>query len=86
MIELGSGNAEKTQTIIEAFMRQRQELLFIPVDISASVLAESSHALLDSYPRLRINAYAADYFQALGALPPLGRTPVLVLFLGSKHW
>ena len=84
LIELGSGSAEKTRTLIDAFMRQRQELLFIPVDISASALAESSHALLDSYPRLRINAYAADYFQALDALPPLGPNPVLVLFLGSN--
>ncbi|HMH42660.1 MAG TPA: L-histidine N(alpha)-methyltransferase [Pyrinomonadaceae bacterium] len=84
MIELGSGSAEKTRAIIDAFMRQRQELLFIPVDISASALAESSHALLDSYPKLRINAYAADYFQALDALPPLGPNPVLVLFLGSN--
>lgn len=84
MIELGSGSAEKTRAIIDAFMRQREELLFIPVDISASALAESSHALLDSYPKLRINAYAADYFQALDALPPLGPNPVLVLFLGSN--
>lgn len=84
LIELGSGSAEKTRTIIDAFMKRRKELLFIPVDISASALAESSHALLDSYPRLRINAYAADYFQALEALPPLGPHPVLVLFLGSN--
>ncbi|MFN2576540.1 MAG: L-histidine N(alpha)-methyltransferase [Pyrinomonadaceae bacterium] len=84
LIELGSGSAEKTRTIIDAFMRRSQELLFIPVDISASALAESSHALLDSYPRLRINAYAADYFQALDALPAFGSNPVLVLFLGSN--
>ena len=84
LIELGSGSAEKTRTVIDTFMRQRRELLFIPVDISASTLAESAHALLDSYPSLRIDAYASDYFQALDALPPLGRNPVLVLFLGSN--
>jgi len=84
VIELGSGSAEKTRSIIEALMPKRNELLFIPVDISASALAESSHSLLDSYPSLRINAYAADYFQALDALPPLGPNPVLVLFLGSN--
>src|SRR5438132_3355614 len=84
VIELGSGSAEKTRRIIEALMRQHQQLLFIPVDISASALAESAHALLDSYPKLRIDAYAADYFQALDALPQLGPHPVLVLFLGSN--
>jgi len=84
LIELGSGSAEKTRKLIEALLHRRGELLFMPVDISASALEESSHALLDSYPTLRIRAYAADYFQALDALPPLGQAPVLVLFLGSN--
>lgn len=84
LIELGSGSAEKTRKIIEALIRQRGELLFVPVDISASALAESSHSLLDSYPELRIDAYAADYFQALEALQLSDAKPVLVLFLGSN--
>jgi dimethylhistidine N-methyltransferase len=84
LIELGSGSAEKTRKIIEALIRRGGELLFVPVDISASALAESSHALLDSYPNLRIDAYAADYFQALEALPQRDASPALVLFLGSN--
>ncbi len=84
LIELGSGSAQKTRKIIEAIIRRRGELLFIPVDISATALEKSSHALLDSYPNLKINAYAADYFEALEALPPLGPNPALVLFLGSN--
>lgn len=84
LIELGSGSAEKTRQIIEALIRRKGELLFIPVDISASALDESSHSLLESYPTLRIEAYAADYFQALAALPDPGPEPVLVLFLGSN--
>jgi L-histidine N-alpha-methyltransferase len=84
LIELGSGSAEKTRHLIDAFMRERGQLLFIPVDISATALSESSQALLGSYPALRIDAYAADYFQALEVLPELGLSPVLVLFLGSN--
>jgi len=84
LIELGSGSAQKTRKIIEAIIQQRGELLFIPVDISATALEKSSRALLDSYPNLKINAYAADYFEALEALPPLGPNPALVLFLGSN--
>src|ERR1044072_3680231 len=57
LIELGSGSAEKTRRIIEALIRRRPELLFIPVDISVSALEESSHALLASYPTLKIRAY-----------------------------
>ena len=33
---------------------------------------------------MRINAYAADYFQALDALQLADAKPVLVLFLGSN--
>ena len=84
LIELGSGSAQKTRKIIEAIIRQRGGLLFIPVDISATALEKSSHALLDSYSNLKINAYAADYYEALEALPPLGPNPALVLFLGSN--
>ncbi len=84
LIELGSGSAVKTRKIIEPLIRRRGELLFFPVDISPSALEESSHSLLNSYPGLRIHAYAADYFQALEALPPLGPKPALILFLGSN--
>jgi len=86
LIELGSGSAEKTRQIIEAMIRHRGELLFIPIDISASALKQSSEALLGSYPELRIRAYAADYYQALEALSSRGADPdpLLVLFLGSN--
>jgi dimethylhistidine N-methyltransferase len=84
LIELGSGNAEKTRNILEALLSQRTEVLFMPVDISASALKASSHALLDSYPQLRIEAYAADYYQALEALQLPTAERVLMLFLGSN--
>jgi len=84
LIDLGSGSAEKTRKIIEALMRRQREVLFIPVDISASALEESSRSLLQSYPGLSIRAYAADYFDALAALQPLDSGPALVLFLGSN--
>lgn len=84
LIELGSGSAQKTRKIIEALMRRQDELLFIPVDISASALEESSRSLLQAYSRLKIRAYAADYFDGLDALQPLDSGPALVLFLGSN--
>lgn len=84
LIELGSGSAEKTRKVIEAMLRTQPTLLFVPIDISASALEESSRALLQSYPELKIKAYAADYFDALAALKPLDSGPALVLFLGSN--
>lgn len=84
LVEMGSGSASKTRLIIEALLRKQPELLFIPVDISASALDSSSRILLQSYPQLSIEAYAADYFAGLAELrkSPRGRT--LALFLGSN--
>lgn len=84
LIELGSGSAEKTRTLIEALLRKRTALLFVPIDISPSALEESSQTLLQAYPTLRIEAYAADYFDGLAALQPPAQGRALVLFLGSN--
>jgi dimethylhistidine N-methyltransferase len=84
LVEMGSGSASKTRLLIEALLRRQDDLLFMPVDISASALESSSRILLQSYPRLKIEAYAADYFAGLAELgkKPRGRT--LALFLGSN--
>jgi L-histidine Nalpha-methyltransferase len=85
LLELGSGSASKTRRLIEALLRRQPDLLFIPVDISATALETSSRVLLQSYPELRIEAYAGEYHDALAALRdrPSG-TRTLALFLGSN--
>jgi L-histidine N-alpha-methyltransferase len=84
LVEMGSGSASKTRLIIEALLRKQSELLFIPVDISASALDSSSRILLQSYPQLSIEAYAADYFAGLAELGKTRRARTLALFLGSN--
>ena len=84
LIEMGSGSASKTRLLIEALLRKQNELLFMPVDISATALESSSRILLQSYPRLNIEAYAADYFAGLAELEKKQRTRTLALFLGSN--
>jgi L-histidine N-alpha-methyltransferase len=84
LIEMGSGSASKTRLLIEALLRKQDELLFMPVDISATALESSSRILLQSYPRLNIEAYAADYFAGLAELEKEQRPRTLALFLGSN--
>src|ERR1051325_3793307 len=84
LLEMGSGSASKTRLLIEALLRKQAELLFIPVDISATALESSSRILLQSYPRLTIEAYAADYFAGLAELAKRKRGHTLALFLGSN--
>jgi dimethylhistidine N-methyltransferase len=84
LVEMGSGSASKTRLLIEALLREQNELCFMPVDISATALESSSRILLQSYPRLRIEAYAADYFVGLSELGKKERVRTLALFLGSN--
>ena len=84
LLEMGSGSASKTKRIIEALLRKQERLLFVPVDISASALESSSRILLQSFPHLRIEAYAAEYFSALEELTRHPRPRTLALFLGSN--
>jgi uncharacterized SAM-dependent methyltransferase len=48
LVEMGSGSASKTRLIIEALLRRQSQLLFMPVDISASAIESSSRILLQS--------------------------------------
>src|SRR5688572_31790213 len=80
LVEMGSGSASKTRLLIEALLRRQSELLFMPVDISATALESSSRILLQSYPRLTIEAYAADYFAGLAELGKKPRSRTLALF------
>ena len=89
LIELGSGSAEKTRYLIEALLGHQQELHYLPIDISEASLESSSAELLKNYPRLRITAYASDYFTALRAtgessLVERITNRTIALFLGSN--
>ena len=88
LVELGSGSATKTRRLIKAVLKTQNELLFLPNDISPTVLEESSRVLLQMYPQLRIEAYAADYFTALENFEKrttrVAEKRILALFLGSN--
>jgi dimethylhistidine N-methyltransferase len=86
LVEFGSGSSSKTRRVIDALLRRQADLLYVPIDISTAALESAARALLDTYPRLRVEAYAADYDTALARLrdgaASRGRT--LALFLGSN--
>jgi dimethylhistidine N-methyltransferase len=84
LIEMGSGSASKSRLIIEALLRRQHQLVFIPVDISASALETSARSLLQTYPALRVIAYAGDYYDGIAALSALRTERALALFLGSN--
>lgn len=84
LVELGSGSAAKTRLLIEAFRRRHQALRYVPIDISPTILEESSLALLDEYPGLEIVAVSAEYHEGLRQLQEENDRPKLILWLGSN--
>jgi dimethylhistidine N-methyltransferase len=83
LVELGSGSARKTRTLIDALVRRYGTLHYLPLDISRSMLDESSRALLTEFPTLRITAIAAEYGHGLQLLRG-HRQPKLIAWLGSN--
>src|SRR5919108_2369334 len=65
LVELGSGSATKTRLLIEALLRRQETLRYVPVDISRSALEASALELVAAYPRLTVNAVAAEYQDGL---------------------
>lgn len=82
IVELGSGSSVKTRLLLDECQRRHYQTRYIPIDISASMLEETARNLTDQYPRLRVEALAAEYLTGLTALPTSSRR--LVLFLGSN--
>lgn len=84
LAELGSGSASKTRILIEALLARHGALRYVPVDISHSMLEESSRALLQEYRSLEILAIAAEYREGLRRLARETNRPKLILWLGSN--
>jgi L-histidine N-alpha-methyltransferase len=84
LLELGSGDAEKTPLLIEEILERQDELHYLAVDISESAVEQSAERLLPAYPGLRMSAFAADYQAGLAAISRLPAPEhTLALFLGT---
>lgn len=82
LVELGSGSSTKTRVLLDA-MEQRGSLArYLPFDVSADMLRDSSSELLRRYPALRVHGVVGDFQRHLASVPgPDGSR--LVIFLGS---
>jgi L-histidine Nalpha-methyltransferase len=84
LVELGSGSAAKTRLLLEALLRNRSQLRYVPIDICRPVLEASAAKLLREFPGLEITAVAAEYHQGLQHLLAETDRPKLILWLGSN--
>ncbi len=84
IIELGSGSSLKTRYLLEAFLRRHGQAFYNPIDISHTILRNSSLNLLQKYSGLEITAVAATYEEGLKRMEQLSTRAKLVLWLGSS--
>jgi L-histidine Nalpha-methyltransferase len=83
-LELGSGSAIKTRILISEALRVQTELCYSPIDISVEAVRAASLALVESYPRLRVRAYAGDYFDVLESRAIRSDRKLLAMLMGSN--
>ena len=82
MVELGSGAARKTRLLLEALVEHSDRPLYVPIDVTESMLVSSAKSLLADYPTLRVLGVVGDYRSHLADAERTGRR--LVSFLGSS--
>lgn len=81
LVELGSGEARKTDLLLDALGAATRTVRYVALDVSAQALVASARRLLGRYPRLALQAVVGDFTRDLGRLAPArGR---LVAFLGG---
>ena len=82
LVELGAGANLKIRILLDALgPRLRANVRYVPVDVSASALTQSTAELTTVYPELRVNGIMADFTRDLHKLH--SDRPKVVLFFGS---
>ena len=81
LVELGSGNAEKTALLLEAWPAPAR---YVPIDIDPAVLDRGAERLLGTVPDLAVLAVAGEYQPGLERAMEELHGPALVLFLGGN--
>ncbi|XP_021364017.1 uncharacterized protein LOC110457187 isoform X2 [Mizuhopecten yessoensis] len=73
LVDMGSGNSEKTRLFIDTLLQRHDRVKYTPVDISKDFLAETSQQLSKNYgSRLSIASIPGDYdvgIQRLSNMP-----------------
>ena len=82
LVELGAGNAEKSRIILDAMRAAGTAELYVPIDVSATFLAQTAARLRREYPRLLVEPLVADIAEEL-RLPRGLPSPALIAFIGG---
>ena len=81
LVELGSGASRKTHLLLDALTESRDDVCYVPVDVSEEMLRRSAEQLRVEYPGLALHGVVGDYEQHLRYIPDSDER--MVIFLGS---
>jgi L-histidine Nalpha-methyltransferase len=82
LVELGSGTAAKTRVLLDALHRAGTLKLYIPVDVTESMVRDCAHELTAEFPGLRVHGVIGDFERHLDRVPE-AEGPRVVVFLGG---
>ena len=82
LVELGSGNSEKTRLLLDAMAAGDAGLDgYVPFDVAETTLRSAARTVADRYG-IGVHAVVGDFHEHLDGIPAVGG-PRLVAFLGS---
>ncbi|QNI38453.1 L-histidine N(alpha)-methyltransferase [Edaphobacter albus] len=84
LIELGAGTATKTGILLRAAVRRQKTVVYQPVDVSETALAEATENIRGQIPGVTVRCQVADYTTQPLPLNRLPNTRTLALYIGSS--
>jgi dimethylhistidine N-methyltransferase len=84
LIELGAGTATKTGILLAAAVRRQHTIVYQPVDVSETALAEATENIRTQIPGVTVRCQVADYTTQALPLNRLPNTRTLALYIGSS--
>ena len=84
LVELGSGDGQKTKVLLRHMLLREASFSYIPIDISSDANENLVASLAAEMPELAVNARTGDYFEVMKSLNGHPGTRRIVLFLGSN--
>lgn len=83
LVELGSGSSVKSKHILDSFLKNRDKVKYVPIDVS-DIIVESSQKLIEKYANLHITGLVSFYEEGVDFISQLDESPKVILFLGSS--
>lgn len=84
LVELGAGNGQKTEVLLEHFLKRGLDFRYVPIDISETAVQGLVGGLHQYSPQLQVEGLVAEYFDGLKWLSNTNDKHNVVLFLGSN--